>query len=115
MSLNELRAAGGAGLGSGMGGFGGMGGGNSWAAAQTLGINPLGPMGGNGRNVAMSAMRVHRLRALAVQKLAQAYKQDEIASSVMVMQGGSVFDDIAERVLKHGQCSHHQFLNLWAH
>jgi hypothetical protein len=46
-------------------------------------------------------MRVHRLRALAVQKLAAAYKADEIASSVMVMQGGSVFDDIAERVLKH--------------
>ncbi|PIL31231.1 hypothetical protein GSI_05929 [Ganoderma sinense ZZ0214-1] len=45
-------------------------------------------------------MRVHRLRALAVQKLAAAYKADEIASSVMVMQGGSVFDDIAERVLR---------------
>ncbi|KAJ2977336.1 hypothetical protein NUW54_g11432 [Trametes sanguinea] len=40
------------------------------------------------------------LAALAVQKLAAAYKTDEIASSVMVMQGGSVFDDIAERVLK---------------
>jgi hypothetical protein len=47
-------------------------------------------------------MRVHRLRALAVQKLAAAYKADEIASSVMVMQGGSVFDDIAEKVLKSG-------------
>ncbi|KAF8346816.1 hypothetical protein F5887DRAFT_1177019 [Amanita rubescens] len=68
-------------------------------AAQSLGINPLGN-NGNGRNVAMSAMRIHRLRALAVQKLAQAYKADEIASSVMVMQGGSVFDDVAERVLK---------------
>jgi hypothetical protein len=50
----------------------------------------------------MSAMRLHRLRVLAVQKLAQAYKADEIASSVMVMQGGSVFDDVAERVLKNG-------------
>lgn len=50
----------------------------------------------------MSAMRIHRLRALAVQKLAAAYKTDEIASSVMVMQGGSVFDEIAERVLKNG-------------
>ncbi|KAF8206340.1 hypothetical protein K438DRAFT_1817027 [Mycena galopus ATCC 62051] len=56
--------------------------------------------GGGGRNVAMSAMRIHRLRALAVQKLAAAYSADEIASSVMVMQGGSVFDDLAERVLK---------------
>ncbi|KAF5385052.1 hypothetical protein D9615_001002 [Tricholomella constricta] len=73
---------------------------NSWAAAQSLGLNPPGN-GGGGRNVAMSAMRIHRLRALAVQKLAQAYKVDEIASSVMVMQGGSVFDDVAERVLRH--------------
>ncbi|KAJ7227262.1 hypothetical protein GGX14DRAFT_418855 [Mycena pura] len=56
--------------------------------------------GGGGRSVAMSAMRVHRLRALAVQKLAAAYTADEIASSVMVMQGGSVFDDLAEKVLK---------------
>ncbi|KAH9926427.1 uncharacterized protein B0H18DRAFT_1166506 [Fomitopsis serialis] len=70
-----------------------------WASAHGLGINPLGDSGG-GRNVAMSAMRIHRLRALAVQKLAAAYRTDEIASSVMVMQGGSVFDDIAERVLR---------------
>jgi hypothetical protein len=77
--------------------------GNPWAAAQSLGLNPLGNNNTGGRNVAMSAMRIHRLRALAVQKLAQAYKADEIASSVMVMQGGSVFDDVAERVLKFGQ------------
>jgi hypothetical protein len=75
-----------------------------WAAAQSLGINPLATNNGGGRNVAMSAMRIHRLRALAVQKLAEAYKSDEIASSVMVMQGGSVFDDVAERVLKYGVC-----------
>lgn len=73
----------------------------AWPTAQSLGLDSAGNMGG-GRNVAMSAMRVHRLRALAVQKLAAAYKADEIASSVMVMQGGSVFDDIAERVLRHG-------------
>lgn len=73
-----------------------------WATAQSLGLNPMGDPAGGGRNVVMSAMRVHRLRALAVQKLAQAYKTDEIASSVMVMQGGSVFDDVAERVLKSG-------------
>jgi hypothetical protein len=75
--------------------------GSPWALAQSLGMNPLGDPGG-GRNVAMSAMRIHRLRALAVQKLAAAYRADEIASSVMVMQGGSVFEDIAERVLKVG-------------
>ncbi|KAI0721190.1 hypothetical protein C8Q72DRAFT_787926 [Fomitopsis betulina] len=70
-----------------------------WTTAHSFGINPLGDSSG-GRNVAMSAMRVHKLRALAVQKLAAAYRTDEIASSVMVMQGGSVFDDIAERVLR---------------
>ena len=75
-----------------------------WALAQSLGMNPLGDPGG-GRNVAMSAMRIHRLRALAVQKLAAAYRADEIASSVMVMQGGSIFEDIAERVLKVGASS----------
>ncbi|KAJ6576578.1 hypothetical protein DFH09DRAFT_1361496 [Mycena vulgaris] len=64
------------------------------------GLLPGGGGGGGGRNVAMSAMRIHRLRALAVQKLAAAYTADEIASSVMVMQGGSVFDDLAERVLR---------------
>ena len=74
-----------------------------WAAAQSLGLNPLKMPNGGGRNVAMSAMRIHRLRALAVQKLAAAYRADEIASSVMVMQGGSVFDDVAERVLKVGE------------
>ncbi|KAI6163663.1 hypothetical protein EDD17DRAFT_1566010 [Pisolithus thermaeus] len=76
------------------------GGSASWATSHALGLDGTGNAGG-GRNVAMSAMRIHRLRALAVQKLAAAYKADEVASSVMVMQGGSVFDDIAERVLKH--------------
>lgn len=70
-----------------------------WGLAHQLG---LAGENNNGRTVAMSAMRIHRLRALAVQKLAAAYKADEIASSVMVMQGGSVFDDIAERVLRVG-------------
>lgn len=78
---------------------------NPWMNSQQLGFNTFGQTNG-GRNVAMSAMRVHRLRALAVQKLAQAYKADEIASSVMVMQGGSVFDDVAERVLKVGEYSY---------
>ena len=83
--------------------------GSPWATAQSLGLNPLGVSNGGGRNVAMSAMRIHRLRALAVQKLAQAYKADEIASSVMVMQGGSVFDDVAERVLKVGMWANDGF------
>ena len=73
-----------------------------WTTVQSLGISPMGDQGGNGRNTAMSAMRVHRLRVLAVQRLAAAYKADEIAASVMVMQGASALDDIAERVLKTG-------------
>ena len=84
--------------------------GSPWSAMQSLGINPLNDFGGGGggRNFTMSAARVHRLRLLAVQKLAAAYKADEIASSVMVMQGGSVFDDIAEKILKSGRlfCTH---------
>jgi len=86
--------------------------GSPWAAAQSLGLNPLGNNNGGGRNVAMSPNRIHRLRALAVQKLAQAYKADEIASSVMVMQGGSVFDDVAERVLKVGQFDSNYILHM---
>ncbi|KAK1218743.1 hypothetical protein PQX77_018538 [Marasmius sp. AFHP31] len=103
MSAAELRASG---MGPGGGGGGGLFGGGASATAsatstaQALGFNPTPNGHANGRNVAMSAMRIHRLRALAVQKLAEAYKADEIASSVMVMQGGSVFDDLAERVLR---------------
>jgi hypothetical protein len=74
---------------------------NAALAANTLGLNDFSLMH-NGRMQTMSPARVHRLRALAVQKLAQAYKLDEVASSVMVMQGGTVFEDIAERVLKYG-------------
>ena len=97
-ALGSLRAPG-AGSAFGLGMNGG-----SWAAAQSFGINPAGDPGGSGRNTAMSAMRVHRLRAMAVQRLAAAYRADEIAASVMVMQGASALDDIAERVLRVGAC-----------
>ncbi|KAI0082137.1 hypothetical protein K474DRAFT_1634056 [Panus rudis PR-1116 ss-1] len=72
---------------------------DSWNTAHILGINGMSDKSA-GRQVPMSATRIHKLRVLAVQKLAAAYQADEIASSVMVMQGGSVFDDIAERVLR---------------
>jgi hypothetical protein len=62
------------------------------------------PGHGGGRNTPMSATRIHRLRVLACQKIAAAYRHDEVACSVMVMQGGSVFDDIAQRVLRAGRC-----------
>lgn len=78
--------------------------------SPTMGNNPWGPsqmkngLGdqGSGRGSGMSSTRTHRLRVLAVQKLAAAYKADEIAASVMVMQGASALDDLAERVLKVG-------------
>lgn len=54
----------------------------------------------NGRSAAMSATRQHRLRAMAVAKLAQAYTIDEVAASVAIMQGATAIDDIAEKVLK---------------
>lgn len=75
---------------------------NPWSTAQALGMGSLGDQN-SGRNTNMSSTRTHRLRVLAVQKLAAAYKTDEIAASVMVMQGASALDDIAERVLKVGQ------------
>ncbi|SCZ99462.1 BZ3500_MvSof-1268-A1-R1_Chr3-1g06022 [Microbotryum saponariae] len=55
---------------------------------------------GGGRNAGMSAVRQHRLRALAVSKLAEAYRIDEIAAAVAVMQGATGLDDLAQRVLK---------------
>ncbi|KZT52902.1 hypothetical protein CALCODRAFT_458667 [Calocera cornea HHB12733] len=74
----------------------------AWGTAQGLGLG-LGMNGGAGNDRgggSMSAVRTHRLRALAVQRLAQAYRADEIAASVMVMQGASALDDIAQRVLR---------------
>ncbi|KAF8499377.1 hypothetical protein JB92DRAFT_3218148 [Gautieria morchelliformis] len=48
----------------------------------------------------MSGMRVNRLKALTVQRLAGAYNADEITASVMVVQGTCTLDDIAEQVLR---------------
>ncbi|KAI8905302.1 hypothetical protein DFJ77DRAFT_215429 [Powellomyces hirtus] len=48
----------------------------------------------------MSAIRQHRLRELAVSKLAAAYRCDEIATSVLTMQSASALDDVAAKVLK---------------
>jgi hypothetical protein len=76
--------------------------GSGWSTAQALGINKSGDQH-SGRGTNMSSTRTHRLRVLAVQKLAAAYKTDEIAASVMVMQGASALDDLAERVLKIGK------------
>lgn len=65
--------------------------------AQQLGME----MNDRGRGGVMSATRQHRLRVMAVNKLADAYRIDEIAASVAVMQGATALDDIADKVLKH--------------
>ncbi|KAK4058374.1 hypothetical protein OIO90_000532 [Microbotryomycetes sp. JL221] len=62
-------------------------------------------IGGNGRNSTMSPVRQHRLRSLAVSKLAQAYAIDEIAASVCIMQSATGLDDLSQRVLKHDPSS----------
>ncbi|KAG8869580.1 hypothetical protein FRB97_001023 [Tulasnella sp. 331] len=70
------------------------------AMALGLGVGPSGEVLSGGRTPAMSATRAHKLRVLAVHKVADAYRIDEIIASVMVMQGASALDDLAERVLK---------------
>lgn len=52
------------------------------------------------RNTPMSAVSQSRLRNLAVSKLAQAYRIDEVATAVAVIQGSTALDALAERVLK---------------
>ncbi|KAF8314474.1 hypothetical protein DL93DRAFT_2167267 [Clavulina sp. PMI_390] len=53
-----------------------------------------------GRKSTLSTIRANRMRALAVQKLAEAYKTDEIATCVLIMKGTTAFEDLAERVLR---------------
>ncbi|KAH7104955.1 hypothetical protein BKA62DRAFT_691226 [Auriculariales sp. MPI-PUGE-AT-0066] len=77
----------------------GFGGAHAYGMGNIFGDVPSAKAKNGGRSVAMSPTRAHRLRALAVQRLAQAYKADEIAASVMVMQGATSLDDIAGRVL----------------
>ncbi|KAJ3047452.1 hypothetical protein HK097_011522, partial [Rhizophlyctis rosea] len=79
-----------AGLGPGYGGPGGGGGGSGGHAGNILDRNYN----------RVSAVRQHRLRELAVAKLARAYRIDEIATSVLVMQSASALDDVAAKVLK---------------
>ena len=69
----------------------------SQSLASALGLeSPL----NNGRTVPMSSTRQHRLRCLAIAKLATAYRIDEVAASVAVMQGATALEDLAEKILK---------------
>lgn len=74
---------------------------NSWVSPHSLGITPTNEQQNGGRKTTMSPLLTHRLRVMVVQKLAAAYKLDEVATSVLVMQG-SALNDIAEIVLKTG-------------
>ncbi|BGP14340.1 hypothetical protein JCM10213v2_002287 [Rhodosporidiobolus nylandii] len=53
---------------------------------------------GAGGGAKMSALRQHRFRVLAVAKLAQAYRIDEVAAAVIIMQQGENLEEIAEKV-----------------
>lgn len=63
------------------------------ASALGLGI-------GGGIQPKLSAERKHKLREQATQKLAKAYRLDEIACSVATMQSASALEDVASLVLK---------------
>jgi hypothetical protein len=52
-----------------------------------------------GTNAKLSRERKHRMREHATQKLSHAYKLDEIASSVAMMQSASAIEDVAKHVL----------------
>lgn len=55
---------------------------------------------GAGGNAKLSPERKYRMRELAVHKLSQAYRLDEIATSVATMQGASALDQVATFVLQ---------------
>lgn len=57
-------------------------------------------LGSGGHGVKLSRERRFRMRELASQKLARAYRLDEIACSVATMQGASTLEDIAGLVLQ---------------
>ncbi|POS80361.1 hypothetical protein DHEL01_v201252 [Diaporthe helianthi] len=63
------------------------------AAALGLGF-------GGGNQPKLSPERKHKLREQATQKLARAYRLDEIACSVATMQSASALEDVANLVLK---------------
>lgn len=72
-----------------------LGGGSS--AMLGLGI------GGGGGHAKLSRERRHRMREHATQKLAKAYRLDEIAASVATMQSASALEDVAKLVLQRNE------------
>jgi hypothetical protein len=68
----------------------------SGSSGPSMGM-PYGGNDGRGGNK-VSPVRQHRLRELAVSKLAEAYRIDEIGTSVLTMQSASALDDVAAKV-----------------
>ena len=66
------------------------------ADAEILGIGSA----RGGGNAKLSRERKHRMREHATQKLSHAYRLDEIASSVAMMQSASALEDVAKHVLQ---------------
>jgi hypothetical protein len=63
--------------------------------AEALGLS----LGNKGPSVKLSKERQFRMREMAAQKLAEAYRLDEIATSVATMQSASPLDELAQHVL----------------
>ena len=60
----------------------------------------LGNGGAGGQHAKLSRERKHRMREMATQKLASAYRLDEIAASVATMQSASSLEEVARLVLQ---------------
>ncbi|KAL5352464.1 hypothetical protein ACLOAV_002412 [Pseudogymnoascus australis] len=65
------------------------------SGVEALGLGSFGP----GTVAQLSPERKFRMRDQATQKLSKAYHLDEIASSVVTMQGASVLERVAEQVI----------------
>jgi hypothetical protein len=81
------------------GGGGGGGPGAPDGAAETFDLGGRGG-GGGGAPARLSRERQFRMRDMAAQRLAAAYRCDEIATSVATMQSASSLDDVAAHVLR---------------
>jgi hypothetical protein len=66
------------------------------SGAAALGLT----LGNKGPPVKLSRERQFRMREMATQKLAEAYRLDEIATSVATMQSASTLDELAQHVLQ---------------
>ena len=60
-------------------------------------------LGGGGGHAKLSRERRYRMREHATQKLAKAYRLDEIAASVATMQSASALEDVAKLVLQRNE------------